>query len=48
LSLWHGTSFINGGDGYHIWRMAVNMLNMQSQTADSGLFSGTKLSPYHI
>jgi hypothetical protein len=27
---------VDGGDGPQIWRVAANILNKQSQTADSG------------
>jgi hypothetical protein len=26
----------DGGDGLHVWRVAVNVLTQQSQTADKG------------
>jgi hypothetical protein len=29
----------DGGDSLQFWRVATNMLNKQSQTADKGLFS---------
>jgi len=29
----------DGGEGLQVWRVAVNILNKQSQTANNGLFS---------
>jgi hypothetical protein len=27
---------VDGGDGLHVWRVAANILNKQSRTADKG------------
>jgi hypothetical protein len=38
----HGTArpqVADGGDGLQIWRVAANILNKQSRTADKGLSS---------
>jgi len=35
---WHGAArpVVGNGDGLHVWRVAVNILNKQSLTADKG------------
>jgi hypothetical protein len=34
----------DGGDGFHMWRVAANILNKQSLTADKGVGRGCKSS----
>jgi hypothetical protein len=34
---------VDGGDGLHIWREAVSILNKQSQTVDKGWSSSFRL-----
>jgi hypothetical protein len=39
VSLHHGMTcpqFADGGDSQQIWRVAANLLNKQSRTADNG------------
>jgi hypothetical protein len=51
LSPRHGPSHVaDGGDGLQIWKLAANILNKQSRTADKGRSSslGVGLTTHHL